>query len=160
MRPERRAEWRLDRIMSGYGHDYFLQSPGVLADIQKILKSIGKEDKTTPSSGSPDLFDEAPYSENTGNGSGRFWRLKESEASGGRRGWPPVSTRNTSPKTKAPSRLRRRSLSLCLEAGPVRRPATTWRRVAPGHRQHKGGRHGGSHGRRHSRRAAVSLRAS
>jgi esterase/lipase superfamily enzyme len=72
--------WRLDRIMSGYGHDYFLQSPGVLADIQKILKSIGKEDKTTPKQRSPDLFDEAPYSENTGNKKWSFWRLKESKA--------------------------------------------------------------------------------
>jgi esterase/lipase superfamily enzyme len=69
--------WRLDRIMSGYGHDYFLQSPGVLADIQKILKSVGKEDGTTPKERSPDWFDEQLYSENTDNKKWRFWRLKD-----------------------------------------------------------------------------------
>jgi esterase/lipase superfamily enzyme len=69
--------WRLDRIMSGYGHDYFLQSPGVRADIQKILKSIGKEDKTTPKERSPGWFDEKRYSENS---KWRFWHLRESEA--------------------------------------------------------------------------------
>ena len=66
--------WRLDRIMSGYGHDYFLQSPGVLADIQRILKSVGKEDITTPKQRSPEWFDEMPYNENK---EWPFWRLKE-----------------------------------------------------------------------------------
>ena len=66
--------WRLDRIMSGYGHDYFLQSPGVLADIQRILKSVGKDDITTPKQRSPEWFDEMPYNENK---EWPFWRLKE-----------------------------------------------------------------------------------
>ncbi len=65
--------WRLDRILSGYGHDYFLQSTGVRADIQRILRSVGKDDTTTPKQRSPD-FVEIPYSENK---AWPFWRLKD-----------------------------------------------------------------------------------
>jgi esterase/lipase superfamily enzyme len=69
--------WRLDRIMSGYGHDYFLQSPGVLADIQKILRSIGTDDKKTPKQRSPEWFEEERFRENS---KWPFWRLKENQA--------------------------------------------------------------------------------
>jgi esterase/lipase superfamily enzyme len=66
--------WRLDRIMSGYGHDYFLQSPGVRADIQQILKSVGQQDAITPKERSPERFEEKRYSENS---KWRFWRLND-----------------------------------------------------------------------------------
>jgi len=68
--------WRLDRIVSGYGHDYFLQSSGVLTDIQRILRSVGKDDTTTPAQRSPEWFDELPYNENK---EWSFWRLKDQQ---------------------------------------------------------------------------------
>ncbi len=66
--------WRLDRIMKGYGHDYFLQSDGVLKDIKQILGSIGKDDTKTPKERSELRFEELPFKENK---EWVFWRLKE-----------------------------------------------------------------------------------
>ena len=66
--------WRLDRIMSGYGHDYFRQSPGVLKDIQQILRSIGADDTKTPKQRSAARFEEVPFNENK---DWVFWQLKE-----------------------------------------------------------------------------------
>jgi esterase/lipase superfamily enzyme len=68
--------WRLDRIMQGYGHDYFRQSAGVLKDIQRILRSIGKDDTQTPKERSPAEFEEMPFKQNS---KWTFWRLKENE---------------------------------------------------------------------------------
>ena len=73
----RESWWRLDRILSGYGHDYFLQSSGVLTDIQRILSSVGKDEITTPKQRSPDWFDELPYKENK---DWPFWRLKDKQS--------------------------------------------------------------------------------
>ena len=66
--------WRLDRILFGQGHDYFRQSPGVLKDIQDILKATGKGDQFTPKQRSGTRFDEVPFKENK---DWSYWRLKE-----------------------------------------------------------------------------------
>jgi len=68
--------WRLDRIWTGYGHDYFLQSEGVRQDIEKILKSIAEDDAKTPSQRSPGWFDEKQFENNK---EWSFWRLRPSE---------------------------------------------------------------------------------
>ncbi len=68
--------WRLDRIWTGYGHDYFLQSEGVRQDIEKILKSIAEDDAKTPSERSPGWFDEKQFENNK---EWSFWRLRPSE---------------------------------------------------------------------------------
>jgi esterase/lipase superfamily enzyme len=65
--------WRLDRILRGYGHDYFLQSEGVRQDIEKILKSIAEDDAKTPRERSPDWFDEEQFEKNK---EWPFWRLR------------------------------------------------------------------------------------
>jgi esterase/lipase superfamily enzyme len=67
--------WRLDWIMQGYGHDYFRQSPGVLKDIQGILRSIDKDDTKTPKERSPTEFEEVPFTDSTWH----YWKLKENE---------------------------------------------------------------------------------
>jgi esterase/lipase superfamily enzyme len=72
--------WRLDRIMQGYGHDYFRQNAGVLNDIQRILSSIGKDDALTPKERSPTEFDEVLFE----NSRWPFWRLKETETQSAR----------------------------------------------------------------------------
>jgi esterase/lipase superfamily enzyme len=66
--------WRLDRIWTGQGHDYFRQSPGILKDIQQILKSLGDDDSKTPSERSSTRFEQVPFKENK---DWSFWRLKE-----------------------------------------------------------------------------------
>jgi len=67
--------WRLDQKLFGFGHDYFRQSPAVLADIQEILKATGKGDSLTPKQRSSPRFDEVPFKDNAGGWV--FWKLKE-----------------------------------------------------------------------------------
>lgn len=73
--------WRVDRMIKGYGHDYFRQSKGVLKDIDRILRSIGQSDTQTPKERSPTEFEEVPFKQNS---KWPFWRLKESEKQDGK----------------------------------------------------------------------------
>lgn len=66
--------WRLDRILFGQGHDYFRQSPGVLKDIQQILKATGEGQRTTPKERSGTRFEEVAFKEDK---DWVFWKLKE-----------------------------------------------------------------------------------
>ena len=68
--------WRVDRMLKGYGHDYFRQSKGVLKDIDRILRSVGQADALTPKQRSPEDFEEERFKQND---KWSFWRLKESE---------------------------------------------------------------------------------
>jgi hypothetical protein len=66
--------YRLDRVFTGYGHDYFSQEPAVLADIREILTARRGEDERRPDERSSSRFEKVPYK----SAPGRFyWRLKE-----------------------------------------------------------------------------------
>ena len=56
--------WRPDQKLFGFGHDYFKQSPGVLRDIQEILKATGKSERLTPKQRSKARFIEVPFKDN------------------------------------------------------------------------------------------------
>jgi esterase/lipase superfamily enzyme len=69
------AWWRLDQKLFGFGHDYFTQSPSVLADIREILKATGTGDRLTPKQRSSTRFSEVPFKNNTGGWV--YWKLKD-----------------------------------------------------------------------------------
>jgi pimeloyl-ACP methyl ester carboxylesterase len=69
----------LDKLLSGYGHDYFLQRPGVAADIQKILAAEGPAETTTPDQRWPACFEPKKFAEKDAQGNEwTYWVLKES----------------------------------------------------------------------------------
>jgi esterase/lipase superfamily enzyme len=74
--------WRLDRILQGYGHDYFLQNESVRTDIRRILGNSQSDDREDPDLRSKDLFDKMPFAGKDkepapGQDAWYFWKLKK-----------------------------------------------------------------------------------
>jgi esterase/lipase superfamily enzyme len=66
--------YRLDRVFTGYGHDYFSQDSAVLADIREILMAPRGDDAKTPDERSKDRFEVKHYKSAPDR---TYWKLRD-----------------------------------------------------------------------------------
>jgi hypothetical protein len=66
--------YRLDRVFTGYGHDYFSQDSAVLADIREILMAARGDDAKTPDERSKDRFEVKHYKSAPDR---TYWKLRD-----------------------------------------------------------------------------------